>query len=120
MNKKALGKRIRQARSNVGMSPQTLCDLVGLSSDTYVMQLERGEKTPKVETLVKIANALKISADNLLCDSLNIKVASMDDDLCGRIQNLSSDYQRFVLALVDEMTTRMTEIKNLEEEIEQE
>lgn len=113
MNRKLLGKRIRQARNSADMTAQQLCDVVGLSSDTYVLQLERGEKTPKVETLLKIANALKISADDLLCDGLDIKVVNMDDDLLNKIRMLPSDYQKFVLSLVDEMLERVNEIERI-------
>ena len=37
-------------------------------SPIYVGMIERGEKTPKLETFIKIANVLDVSADELLMD----------------------------------------------------
>ncbi len=37
-------------------------------SNVYVCNLESGKKTPSVDTLIHIANALEVSTDNILYD----------------------------------------------------
>lgn len=51
-----------------------LAELVGVS-DAYIGQIERGERSPTLETLVKIGNRLGVTIDYLLHDSL-----APDDD----------------------------------------
>ncbi len=65
MNLRALGKRIKQAREQKHLTREQLAEAIGLK-DIHITMLEEGEKPPKVSTLIKIANALEISADELL------------------------------------------------------
>jgi transcriptional regulator with XRE-family HTH domain len=56
---KVLGKRIRDLRTNKGISQEKLAELAGLHF-TYIGQVERAEKTPTVDTVGKIARGLGI------------------------------------------------------------
>lgn len=57
MPTQSLGKRIRQARQLVGISGTALAKLIG-KSQPYVSDLERGQRTPSLETLQDLAHAL--------------------------------------------------------------
>ena len=61
---KILGKRIRNYRTAIGVSQETLAELAGCHP-TYIGQIERGEKNPTIESIEKIANALNISLSKL-------------------------------------------------------
>lgn len=61
---KVLGKRIRSYRTAVGLSQEKLAELSGCHP-TYIGQLERGEKNATIESIEKIAVALKISLSTL-------------------------------------------------------
>lgn len=52
-----LGRRIRQARQEVGISGTTLARLID-KSQPYVSDLERSQRTPSLETLRDLAMAL--------------------------------------------------------------
>jgi len=65
-----VGKNIRKCRLAKKMRQEDLAEKTNLSV-TYVGMLERGEKTPSLETLVAILNALEVSADVVLCDVVN-------------------------------------------------
>ena len=62
-----IGKNIRKCRLAKKMRQEDLAEMVGVSSN-YIGMMERGEKIPSLETFVSILNALKVSADVILCD----------------------------------------------------
>lgn len=64
-----VGKRIRQARKNIGISQQSLAECSKLEPST-ISHIERGATKLSLPTLVKIANALGVSADAILCGSI--------------------------------------------------
>ncbi len=70
MDTKAIGQRICIAREERCMSQQRLANAIGCS-DSYISAIERGEKSPNLETFVAIASALRVPADVLLQDVLS-------------------------------------------------
>ena len=65
MTTRDLGQTLRQLRKSRGMSQHALADRAGLSRN-FVAQIERGESTPTVSTLGRLATALGISSGELL------------------------------------------------------
>lgn len=61
---KSVGQRIRNYRTQQGLSQEKLADLSGCHP-TYIGQLERGEKNATIESIEKIAVALNISLSTL-------------------------------------------------------
>lgn len=57
---KAIGSTLRDLRKSQGLSQEKLAEKAGLHR-TYIGALERGEKSPTVETLSKIVAALDVS-----------------------------------------------------------
>ena len=70
MDTSSIGKRIRKYREAKGWRQEDFAERVGLSV-TYTGMIERGEKVPKLETFITIANVLGVSADLLLADVLS-------------------------------------------------
>ena len=52
----AIGARIKSARERAGMTQEDLAGALEMSP-THISVIERGVKSPKLETLVNIANA---------------------------------------------------------------
>ena len=69
MNYIALGQRIRKYRKEKKYTLEQLAERLDVST-TFIGQIERAAGKPSLETLVKIANALDVSADALLFDDL--------------------------------------------------
>lgn len=65
MDLTCIGKRIKELRSQKKWNQQTLADKVGVTT-TYIGQIERGEKIPRVELFVDIVNALEVSTEEIL------------------------------------------------------
>ena len=84
MNTASIGKRIRSFREHKGWRQEDFAERIGLSV-TYTGMIERGEKIPKLETFIQIANVLEVSADQLLADVLvtgyDIKSSALTEDI---------------------------------------
>lgn len=58
------GQRVAQLRIEKGISQEALALQCGINR-TYMGEVERGEKSPSLTTIVKIANGLNISMKTL-------------------------------------------------------
>lgn len=61
---KIIGQRIRNYRTQKGLSQEKLAELAGCHP-TYIGQLERGEKNATLESVERIASAMDISLSEL-------------------------------------------------------
>ena len=59
-----IGQRIRNYRTQLGLSQEKLAELSGCHP-TYIGQLERGEKNATLESIDKVAVSLKVSLSKL-------------------------------------------------------
>lgn len=66
---KSIGQHIRSCRLRTGISQEQLAEQTGISP-THMSNIETGTTRVSLTTLVSIANALGVTADTLLCDSL--------------------------------------------------
>jgi transcriptional regulator with XRE-family HTH domain len=62
---RAFGDRLRAARTSTGVSQEQLAALAGVHR-TYVGHIERGTVTPTLDTIVRLAEALKIDPGDLV------------------------------------------------------
>ncbi len=65
----AIGTRIRRLRKERGLTQQNLAEL-SEQEPSNISHIERGATKLSLPTLVSIANALHVSVDDILCDSL--------------------------------------------------
>lgn len=70
INQISFGKKIREARTKLGISRSTLAEKIGISTN-FLGDIERGLKLPSVPNLILIANILKVNLDYLFSDSLD-------------------------------------------------
>ena len=69
MNKKLLGRKIKTARNNQGLTGEALAELCNINA-VYLRQIESGAKTPSLPMFVLICEKLSTSPSYLLADSL--------------------------------------------------
>lgn len=62
----SVGENIRKYRKKKLLTQEKLAELCELSTN-YIGMLERAEKIPSLDTLIRIVNTLEITADMLLC-----------------------------------------------------
>lgn len=72
MNYLDLGKRIREERLKLNLTQEQLAESVDVSN-SYIGQIERGERSLTLETLIKIAKRLGVTIDYLLKESVELE-----------------------------------------------
>ncbi len=60
-----MGQELRKARQRAGLTQERLSFLAGLSRP-YISELERDLKSPTVDTLFRICDALAVSAADII------------------------------------------------------
>ena len=80
MDFKKIGDRIRYFRNKRSLTQQSLAEKIGLARES-VARIESGKEKTSLETLIKIANTLKISADDLLAEQLFFSPAYQNSEL---------------------------------------
>lgn len=98
-----IGSRIKTARENKKITQEELAVMLDLSP-THISVIERGVKPPKLETFVRIANALEVSADSLLIDVVDNSTKGIACELYDYVSNLSPKEREKVLTVVRVMT----------------
>ena len=96
INHISLGQRIRLMRKKKGLTQLHLSELVGLSP-TYISYIESGYKSMSLATFIEIANALNVTADELLIDSLGNTVDVSNHELAALLSDCSEYEKRILL-----------------------
>lgn len=81
-----LGKRIRAIRKEKGLTQEKLAEITELSAN-HISHIERANTMVSLPTLVQIVNALGVTVDDVLCDS--VEKAKLP--YINKITSLSSD-----------------------------
>lgn len=61
----AISQNIKQTRLERGLTQEKVAELVGISA-VYYCQIELGNKSPSLETIINIADAMQVSIDALV------------------------------------------------------
>lgn len=99
----AIGSRIKEARERAHLTQEELAEKVDISP-THMSVIERGVKTPKLDTFVKIVKALNLSADALLLDGMDQVNDSIVAELSVRLGRLTDENQNRILNAIRALT----------------
>lgn len=97
-----VGKRIQEARKARGLTQAELSQMLDLSTK-YISNIECGFKTPKLNTFVAIANALKCDANQLLSDVLDVTTGQESGQVSEKLLSLPAEEQRRILRVLEVM-----------------
>ena len=78
-------------------------------SQTYLLLIEAGKKIPKLETAIKILNALGASADAAFMDSLVSGYTVRSHYLEIRMAGFRPEKQKFMLDMIESMIEKLEE-----------
>ena len=93
-----LGNRIRKTRMNCGITQEKLAEMVDIS--TNFMSLIENGRNMSVETLVKIADALGVTVDYLLSDTMEVQSDKIMTQIAQNLSTLSDDEKLFFLNVI--------------------
>lgn len=108
LNYDAIGRRIKAARKRSGLTQLALSEAIDRSV-SYLSYIENGQKSLSLTTLVRIANALDITADELLMDNLENTITISSHAFASVLADCS-DYEKRVL--LDTVTAVKCSLQN--------
>ncbi|SFH54433.1 DNA-binding transcriptional regulator, XRE-family HTH domain [Pseudobutyrivibrio sp. OR37] len=100
----AIGVRIRRLRKELGLTQQALAELSN-QEPSNISHIERGATKLSLPTIVNIANALGVTVDDLLCDSLQNATSTYSNTASNLLNDCSHEELIF-------MTETMRAIKD--------
>ena len=99
----AIGSKIKEARERAHLTQEELAEIIDISP-THMSVIERGVKTPKLDTFVKIVKALNLSADALLLDGMDQVNDSIVAELSVSLGRLSDEDRNRILNAIRALT----------------
>lgn len=103
---KPVGKRIQDARKVHGITQADLADKLGISV-SHMSSIETGRANFGVETLMKITEILKVSADNLLRTDIPEVSAIYAGDLDELLKDCTAEEVESLLTMLRQMKTAL-------------
>lgn len=100
MGKLTMGDRIKEARKEQRLTQDQLAERLDVSVE-FIGQIERGLKLPSMQVFVKLIEALHVSADYLLRDSVSTEQLFGDRALGRKIEGLTPKQRIALEALID-------------------
>lgn len=99
MDKAALGKRLRQARKDKGLTSEKLSELCSINA-TYLRQIEAGTKVPSLPVFVSLCRELGTHSDFLLIDSLPGIGIEEYNELSSLLQTATPSQMKVITAML--------------------
>ena len=96
MNLTLIGQRIKYAREAANITQEELARAVGCTAK-HIGAIEKGIKTPKMETFIIIAITTGASADMLLQDLINSPVDQVASEMAAAVAPLSDALQKRII-----------------------
>ncbi len=108
MDRKVLGKRIREERLRVGLTQEQVAERIDVST-TYIGFVERGERSVTLEKLACLAECFHVPIDSLISES----TASVSDEAqfekLRMLWNMAAAEDRsLILSIADVIARRQT------------
>jgi len=100
-----LGKRIREQRKKLGLTIENLAEKCN-KSESFIGNIERGDDTPSLATLLIIANCLAVSFDNLLQDTLDMSIHKNNythyyqREINNELENMTEEQQKIIFDII--------------------
>ena len=101
---KAIGKRIKIARIKADLTQERLAEMVEISP-THMSNIETGTTRVSLTAIVSLANALSVTVDDLLCDSVVKSKVQFEMDIAG----ILADCDEYEIRMVKDMAQALIE-----------
>ncbi|WP_326512259.1 helix-turn-helix transcriptional regulator [Clostridium intestinale] len=109
MDYKALGKRIREERLKLNLTQEQLSESIDISN-SYMGQIERGERSLTIDKLIRLSKRLGVTIDYLLQEYVNVnndtflnQVTQLMDGRNLKEKQMALDVLKIMFSHVDEL-----------------
>ena len=102
MNDKRIGKRFKEARERLGLTQEEFAEKADFTKN-YISRIERGVSFPRYDKLIKLLNALEISADAIFCDVILYSSDYKASQLSEKLSALNPEAQHRILQMLELM-----------------
>ena len=107
----SVGRRIAHARMDKGYSQARLAEKANISV-SHLSNIERGRKSLSAEVLLKIAEALQISADGILFTDIPQVHKEIERQIDATLNTCTPREKEFILKLIKDIGAFIIEIKS--------
>ena len=105
-----LGDRIKELRTELGLSQAELATRVGSTDARQLSRYENGRITPSLDAVARLAQALDVSLDYLVFDDHPRRPLHIDDhgltDRLAALTELNPEDRASLLSVLDALLTR--------------
>ena len=105
VNYEQIGKRIKQYRQKAGLTQEQLAEKIDAATST-IAHAESGTSKPSLPLLLKAANALNITLDQLVCDNLPVASSYLERDIAEMLADCSVTEKQIIRDII--MATKDT------------
>lgn len=98
LDMRKIGNKLLTVRKKAGLTQVEVAEASGLSSRTYA-DIERGSVNMRVETILRICEALHITPDEILTES-NIEMTAQQEEILARLNACSPKDKETALRLL--------------------
>ena len=88
INYPQLGARLKRYRQKAHLTQEQLAEKIDVATST-IAHAENGTSKPSLPLLLKAANALNITLDQLVCDSLPVAETYLEKDIADLLSDCS-------------------------------
>ena len=99
INYKELGARIRAERRRKALTQEQLSEITGIS-ESFLGHIERGGRTLSIETLAKLANALNLSIEYIVCGEFSYQPDMLPAEIHENLNRMSSSQRTVFLKIM--------------------
>jgi transcriptional regulator with XRE-family HTH domain len=112
----AIGKRIKELRSNKNMSQGQLAESADIST-TYLSNIENAHSKASLPTFLKIANALFCGVDSLLCDNIRESRQLFEEQLSTLLEDCSKEELKIIVGTIKSLKEQIRAVEFLNKKI---
>ena len=94
-----LGKRIKRYRLKAHLTQEQLAEKTDVATST-IAHAENGTSKPSLPLLLKVANALNVTLDQLVCDSLPVIDTYIEKDIADLIADCSTTEKQILRDII--------------------
>ena len=109
---KAIGKRIKIARIKADLTQERLAEAVEISP-THMSNIETGTTRVSLSAIVNLANALSVTVDDLLCDSVVKSKVQFEKDIAAVLDDCDEHEIRIIKDMAQALKETLRRDANL-------